>query len=45
MSHPTEKKASNLHEKVAEMKPFIFYAAIPIAITLIIAYTFGTTAQ
>lgn len=41
----SESKAKNLQETVAEMLPFAFYAAIPIIITILIAYTFGTTAQ
>jgi len=40
-----EPKAKNLSEVVAEMLPFAFYAAIPILITIAIAYIFGTTAQ
>ena len=37
-----EKKARNLEEAVKEMLPFIVYAAIPILITISIAFIFGT---
>lgn len=40
-----EPKAKNLSEIVTEMLPFALYAAIPIMITIAIAYIFGTTAQ
>ena len=40
-----ETKAKNLAEVVREMLPFALYAAIPILITIAIAFTFGTTAQ
>ena len=40
-----EPKAKNLSEAVAEMLPFALYAAIPILITITIAFVFGTTAQ
>lgn len=40
-----EPKAKNLQETIAEMLPFAIYAAIPIIVTILIAYTFGTTAQ
>ena len=41
----SEIKAKNLHEMVKEMLPFAIYAIVPIAITIAIAYFFGTTAQ
>jgi hypothetical protein len=37
-----EKKAQNLEEAVREMLPFALYTAIPIIITITIAFTFGT---
>lgn len=37
----TEKKAKNGEEAFQEMMPFLFYAAIPLIITIIIALTFG----
>ena len=37
-----EKKAQNLEEAVKEMLPFLVYTAIPILITITIAFTFGT---
>ena len=37
-----EKKAKNLDETIKEMLPFAVYAAIPIIITIMIAFTFGT---
>jgi hypothetical protein len=40
-----ESKAQNLSETIAEMLPFALYAAVPIVITILIAYFFGTTAQ
>jgi hypothetical protein len=43
--HPVEKKAQTLAEVIQEMAPFFIYAAIPILITISIAYFFGTTAQ
>ena len=36
-----EKKARNLEEKTREMAPFIIYAAIPLIITITIAFVFG----
>lgn len=40
-----EPKAQNLSEVVKEMLPFAIYAAVPIIITITIAFVFGTTAQ
>jgi hypothetical protein len=37
-----EKKAKNLDETIKEMLPFAVYTAIPIIITIMIAFTFGT---
>lgn len=37
-----ETKAKNLEETVKEMIPFALYAAIPIIITIMVAFTFGT---
>lgn len=37
-----EKKAQNEIETAQEMLPFAIYAAIPIIITIAIAFTFGT---
>lgn len=45
MSNEVEPKAKNLSEVVREMAPFAIYAAIPVIITILIAFTFGTTAQ
>jgi hypothetical protein len=45
MAHPIEKKARNDQELFQEMIPFLWYAAIPILITIGIALTFGTSAQ
>ncbi len=39
--HPIEKKATNEQEIIAEMLPFLFYAAIPLIITILIAFKFG----
>lgn len=38
---PSEKKAQNDSEIFNEMMPFLIYAAIPILITLTIAFTIG----
>lgn len=40
-----ERKAKTTEEAIKEMLPFALYAAIPILITILIAYVFGTTAQ
>lgn len=48
MSAPAKSVRSNPADDkkiVQEMLPFMIYAAIPIAITLIIAFTFGYTHQ
>ncbi len=37
-----EPKARNLEEAVKEMLPFIIYTAVPIIITISIAFIFGT---
>lgn len=37
----SEKKAQNDNEIFQEMMPFLLYAAIPILITLTIAFTLG----
>ncbi len=37
----TEKKAKNGKEVFQEMIPFLFYAAVPLIITVILALTFG----
>lgn len=37
----TEKKAKNGAEAFQEMMPFFLYAAIPLAITIALALTFG----
>lgn len=37
-----EPKARNLEETVKEMAPFVIYTAIPIIITISIAFFFGT---
>lgn len=42
MLPPSEKKARNESEMTQEMLPFLWYAAIPILITITIAYTFGS---
>lgn len=36
-----EKKAKNEAEAIQEMVPFFVYAAIPIIITILIAFKFG----
>jgi hypothetical protein len=41
MANTPEKKAQNEQELFQEMFPFLIYAAIPIAITLAIAFTLG----
>ena len=38
-----EKKAQNLEEIFQEMIPFVLYAAIPIIITICVAFTFGVS--
>lgn len=38
---PSEIKAKNAEESFKEMLPFFVYAAIPLAITIILALTFG----
>ncbi len=38
-------KTSNANAIIKEMLPFALYAAIPILITISIAYFFGSTAQ
>lgn len=46
MSQPaSEVKAKNLEEVIREMTPFAIYAAIPIIITISIAFIFGSTVQ
>jgi hypothetical protein len=45
MSHPIEHKAQNEAEATSEMMPFLIYAAIPILLTIAIAFYFGTTSQ
>ena len=45
MHHSIEPKGKNLKEITHEMLPFAVYAAIPIIITIVIAYFFGSTAQ
>lgn len=42
---PTDKKAISADAVAREMFPFLIYAAIPIAITLTIAYFLGSTQQ
>ena len=37
----SEIKAQNEAEIIQEMLPFIIYAAIPLTITILIAWTFG----
>lgn len=46
MAQPTsEIKAKTLDEVIREMTPFAIYAAIPIIITISIAFIFGSTVQ
>ncbi len=39
----SEKKAKTLDEAMKEMAPFALYAAIPILVTIAIAFIFGST--
>lgn len=41
--HPVEHKAKTENEMFKEMAPFAIYAAIPILITIAIAFVFGST--
>jgi len=43
MTGPYEKKAQTEQEMFHEMLPFLIYAAIPLIITVTIAFTFGQT--
>jgi len=38
---PSEIKSKNPEQTFKEMLPFLVYAAIPLAITIILALTFG----
>ncbi|MBL7558080.1 MAG: hypothetical protein JNM24_19780 [Bdellovibrionaceae bacterium] len=38
---PSEIKAKTPEQTFKEMMPFVIYAAIPLAITIILALTFG----
>ncbi len=40
-----EKKGKNAEEIMKEMFPFLIYAAIPILLTILIAFTQGSTKQ
>lgn len=39
----SEIKARNEEETAREMLPFAIYAAVPIIVTILIAYTLGST--
>ncbi len=41
----SEIKAQNESEIIREMLPFALYAAVPILLTILIAFTFGNTQQ
>ncbi|MBX2993668.1 MAG: hypothetical protein KF681_02570 [Bdellovibrionaceae bacterium] len=41
----SERKAQNLEEAKKEMWPFALYTAIPVIITIAIAFYFGSTAN
>lgn len=41
----SEIKAQNEREVIREMLPFAIYAALPILLTILIAYTMGSTQQ
>lgn len=41
----SEVKAKNESEVIQEMLPFALYAALPILLTILIAYTMGSTQQ
>ena len=38
----SEKKAKNAGEMFREMLPYALYAAVPIILTIMIAYTYGS---
>lgn len=42
-NHPVEPKAGNEKDMFKEMIPFALYAAVPILITITIAFVFGST--